>query len=204
MKLLCACEESQRVCQAFRDRGHEAYSCDILPTSGKHPEWHIQGDVRPLLDRDWDMIIAFPPCTFLTVTGNRWFGTKYGAKAEQRYKDRTEAIDFFMLFAQNKCKKIVIENPLGIMSTQFRKPDQIIHPWMFGDPMEKRTCLWLKGVPLLVHTKEVHPPERIHFSSGKTMAAWYAEAFKLKKEDRAKLRSKAFPGIALAMAEQWG
>lgn len=200
MKILVACEESQRVCQAFRDRGHEAFSCDILDTSGNHPEWHIKGDVIPLLDEHWDMIIAFPPCTYLTTTGNRWFNVeKYGEKAKERYKKRGEAIFFFMRIAEARCNKIAIENPVGIMSTLFRKPDQIIQPYYFGDPYEKRTCLWLKNLPPLQPTKIVMPPPRIKYASGKTMPNWYAKLWGNSKE-----RSKTFIGIARAMAEQWG
>jgi hypothetical protein len=229
MKVLVACEESQAVCKAFREKGHEAYSCDIIECSGGHPEWHIQADVLPLLNRQdngnngwhdiyfttmdgkghsvekWDLIIAFPPCTYLTVTGNRWFNVeRYGEKAIQRQKDREEAIQFFMNFANADCDRIAIENPIGIMSTVWRKPDQIIHPYMFGDAFEKKTCLWLKGVAPLDPTEVVDPPERVRFASGKSMPSWYADAWKLPKEERAKLRSKTFPGVAKAMAEQWG
>ena len=221
MRILIACEESQRVCTEFRNRGHEAYSCDIEPCSGGHPEWHINEDVIPLLNGNctfrttdgsehsipgkWDMIIAFPPCTYLTVTGTRWFNVeRYGEKAIQRHKDREEAIRFFMAFANADCEKIAIENPVGIMSSTWRKPNQIINPYEFGDPFEKKTCLWLKGLPELKATDIVEVPPRREFASGKTMPAWYADAFKLPKEERAKLRSKTFPGIAKAMAEQWG
>lgn len=205
MKILVACEESQAVTKEFRRLRHEAYSCDILECSGGHPEWHLQQDVTELLSIKWDMILAFPPCTYLTVTGNRWFNVeKYGEKALKRIEDRKEAINFFMMFANADCEKIVIENPVGIMSTQWRKPDQIIHPYEFGDPYEKKTCLWLKGLPKLELTNIVEPPPRTQFKSGKTMATWYADAIKLPKEDRARLRSKTFPGIAKAMAEQWG
>jgi len=205
MRVLVACEESQVVCKAFRDKGHEAYSCDIEPCSGGFPEWHIQGDVLPLLDKKWDMILAFPPCTFLTVTGNRWFNIeKYGEKAIQRHKDRDEAINFFMSFAKNDCDKIVIENPVGIMSSKYRKPDQIIQPYMFGDPFEKKTCLWLKGLSKLEPTNQVEPSKRTVFKSGKSIPEWYAEAWKLPKKERSKVRSKTFPGIAEAMAAQWG
>ena len=205
MKILIACEESQAVTKEFRNLGHEAYSCDIEPCSGGHPEWHLQQDVTELLKDKWDMIIAFPPCTYLTVTGNRWFNIeKYGEKAIQRHKDRDDAVEFFMMFANADCKKIVIENPVGIMSSEFRKPDQIINPFQFGDAFEKKTCLWIKGLPNLKSTNIVDVPERTKFASGKTMASWYADAFKLPKKERAKLRSKTFPGIAKAMAEQWG
>ena len=220
MKLLVACEESQAVCIEGRKLGHEVYSCDIQECSGGHPEWHIQGDVIPLLngncafktmdgvehriDGKWDMVIAFPPCTFLTVTGNRWFNVeKYGEKAVMRRKCREEAIEFFMEFANADCGKIAIENPIGIMSTTWRRPNQIINPWQFGDSFEKKTCLFLKGLPELEPTKIVEIPPRKKFDSGKTMPSWYAEAWHLPKEERAKLRSKTFPGIAKAMAQQW-
>ena len=221
MRILLACEESQRVCTEFRKKGHEAYSCDIIDQSGGHPEWHIMQDVIPLLNGNceftttdgkkhvivgqWDMIIAFPPCTYLTVTGNRWFNVeRYGEKAIKRYKDRENAIYFFMAFANSDCEKIAIENPVGVMSSEWRKPDQIINPWQFGDSFEKKTCLWLKGLPKLIPTNIVEIPPRKKFDSGKTMPAWYAEVWHLPKEERAKLRSKTFPGIAKAMAEQWG
>ena len=204
MKILVACEESQAVANELRDLGHEAFSCDIEPCSGGHPEWHIQGDVTPLLKQKWDMIIAFPPCTYLTVTGNRWFNVeRYGEKAIQRHKDREEAIKFFMAFANADCPRVAIENPVGIMSSTWRKPNQIINPYEFGDPFEKKTCLWLKGLPELKPTKIVDAPPRKHFDSGKSMPSWYAEAWHLPQEERAKLRSKTFPGIAKAMAEQW-
>ena len=221
MNVLVACEESQRVCIAFRERGHNAFSCDIESCSGGHPEWHIMQDVIPLLngrcgfktmdgidhliDGKWDLIIAFPPCTYLTVTGNRWFNIdRYGEKAIQRHKDRKDAIDFFMAFANADCEKIAIENPVGIMSSEWRKPEQIINPWQFGDAFEKKTCLWLKCLPELTPTNIVEIPQRKKFESGKTMPSWYAEAWHLPKEERSKLRSKTFPGIAKAMAEQWG
>lgn len=205
MRVLVACEESQAVCKEFRRLGHEAYSCDIIPCSGGHPEWHIQQDVIPLLKEKWDMIIAFPPCTYLTVTGNRWFNVeRYGEKAIQRHKDRADAINFFMTFANADCPRIAIENPVGIMSSAWRKPNQIINPFEFGDPFEKKTCLWLKGLPKLKPTNIVDVPPRKRFDSGKSMPSWYAEAWHLPKDERAKLRSKTFPGIARAMAEQWG
>tara|TARA_R110000772_G_scaffold251582_1_gene366646 strand:- start:70 stop:702 length:633 start_codon:yes stop_codon:yes gene_type:complete len=204
LRVLLACEESQEVTKEFRELGHEAFSCDILPCSGGHPEWHRQEDVTHLLKEKWDIIIAFPPCTFLTVTGNRWFNIeKYGEKAIKRHADREEAIKFFMMFANADCERIAIENPVGIMSSHYRKPNQIINPYQFGDPFEKKTCLWLKGLPELTPTNIVTPPPRTQFESGKSMPTWYAEAWKLPKEERAKLRSKTFPGIAKAMAMQW-
>lgn len=206
MKVLVACEESQTVCKAFRERGHEAYSCDILEPSGGHPEWHIQGDaLKAIESQKWDMIIAHPPCTYLTVTGNRWYNVeRYGEKAIQRYRDLEEAIEFFMSIAEADCEHIAIENPVGIMSSRWRKSDQIIEPWQFGDPYEKKTCLWLKGLPKLIPTNIVKVPPRKTFASGRSMPAWYADAWRMPKEERAKLRSKTFPGIAKAMAEQWG
>jgi hypothetical protein len=205
MRVLVACEESQRVCIAFREKGHEAYSCDILPCSGGHPEWHIKGDAINLLNEKWDLIIAHPPCTFLTVTGNRWFNVeRYGDKAKQRIEEREKAIEFFMAFANADCEKIAIENPVGVISSRWRKPDQIIQPYEFGDAFEKKTCLWLKGLPRLKPTNIAQPPERVKFGSGKTMPAWYSEAWRLPKEERARVRSKTFPGIAKAMADQWG
>lgn len=203
MKILLACEKSQEVCKRLRALGHEAYSCDILPCSGGHPEWHIQGDVLPLLEQEWDMIIAFPPCTHLAVSGAAHFAKKIADGRQQ------EGIDFFMKFANAKCEKIAIENPIGIMSKKWRKPDQIIQPWMFGDKFQKSTCLWLKGLPKLVPTNIVEKgefKEWIDLKTGKTkkQPMWFFEALKLSKEERAKVRSKTFPGIADAMANQWG
>ena len=221
MRVLVACEESQRVCIAFREKGHKAYSCDIIECSGGHPEWHIKGDCLPLLNgykkfqtqdgkwhiipKKWDMIIAHPPCTFLTVTGNRWFNIeKYGEKAVVREKERQKAIEFFMKFVNAKCDKIAIENPCGIMSSKWKKPTQIIQPYMFGELMEKKTCLWLKNLPNLKSTDIVKPPERIKFESGKTMPEWYAKLWSLPAKERAALRSKTPWGVARAMAAQWG
>ena len=205
MKVLVACEESQEVCKAFRELGHEAYSCDIQECSGGHPEWHLKQDVIPLLTQEWDLIIAHPPCTFLTVTGNRWFNVeRYGDKAIQRQKDREKAVEFFMQFVNAKCEKIAIENPIGYMSTAYKKPTQIIHPYMFGDPARKATCLWLKGLPKLTPTNIVEPII-IHYQNGKgTDNPWHMETMKLPPKERSKARSKTFPGIAKAMAEQWG
>ena len=203
MKVLVACEESQAVCKEFRKLGHEAYSCDIVPCSGGHPEWHLQQDVLPLLKEKWDMIIAFPPCTYLTVTGNRWFNIdRYGEKAIQRHKDRKEAIDFFMAIANADCDKIAIENPVGIMSSQWRKPDQYIEPYMFGDPEKKKTGIWLKGLPLLKPTNIVEPVI-IHCKSGANEPRWHMETMHLPKEERSRVRSQTFIGIAKAMASQW-
>ena len=197
MKILVACEESQAVTIELRKLGHDAYSCDIQECSGGHPEWHIQGDVTHQLKKTWDMIIAFPPCTDLAVSGAAWF--------EQKRKDGRQqaSIDFFMLFANANCERIAIENPVGIMSTHWRKPDQKIQPYWFGDEAQKTTCLWLKGLPNLEPTSIVGKGEFITHKSGKTRPKWFADAFKLSPEERRKVRSKTFQGIAKAMAEQW-
>jgi len=198
MKALVACEESQAVTKALRAADVEAYSCDILPCSGGHPEWHVQGDVTPLLEQEWDMIIAFPPCTHLANAGARWF--------EEKRKDgrQQEGIEFFKLFTNLKCPRVAIENPAGIMSTLWRQPDQIIYPYQFGDPVKKRTCLWLKGLPPLEPTNIVGVPERVRFASGRVMSKWYYDTFNhVTGKKRAQLRSKTFPGIAAAMAQQW-
>lgn len=209
MKVLIACEESQAVCMAFRKYGHQAFSCDIQPCSGGHPEYHIQGDaLQALFLDDWDLVIVHPPCTFLTSTGNRWFNVdRYGDKAIKRLKDRQDAADFFMCFVYYALiyhKRVAIENPIGFMSTYYRKPDQIVQPYMFGDPFEKRTGLWLFNLDPLIPTNIVSPPERVVFSSGKSMPVWYAELWSLPKDERSRLRSVTFPGIADAMASQWG
>lgn len=214
MNVLVACEESQRVCTAFREKGHNAFSCDILPCSGGHPEWHIQGDALELLNSHiqleglsheyygikpfrtmdgeyhfvigkWDLIIAFPPCTHLAVSGARYF--------EQKRKDgrQQKGIDFFMEFTKADCEKIAIENPIGIMSTHYRKPDQIIQPWMFGHGETKATCLWLKNMPKLEPTNIV---------DGREQRIWRMPP----GPERAKERSKTFEGIAKAMANAWG
>ena len=229
MKILVACEESQAVTKELRRLGHEAYSCDIIECSGGHPEWHIKTDVLPLLNGNvgfktddgeehvvvgkWDMIIAFPPCTHLAVSGAAHFEKKR-EDGRQRW-----GIDFFCHFLSADCDRISIENPVGIISGDYipkwfpdlaerfdlpRKPTQIIHPWMFGDNYSKSTCLWLKGLPKLTSTNIVEKPPRKQFESGKTMPAWYADVWHLPKEERAKLRSKTFPGIAKTFAQQWG
>lgn len=220
LKILIACEESQVICAELRSLGYEAYSCDILSCSGGHNEWHIQEDVIPLLSgcctfktadgvehsisRPWDLIIAHPPCTYLSTVGNRWLNVeKYGDKARQRLADREAAVEFFMKIAEAPCEHICIENPVGIMSTRWHKPDQIIQPYQFGDPFEKRTCLWLKGLEPLQHTNVVEPEPRIKYASGKTMPAWYDKAWHLPKEERSRVRSKTFPGIGKAIAEQF-
>lgn len=185
MRVLVACEESQAVTIELRRLGHEAYSCDIEMCSGGHPEWHLQQDVLPLLSERWDMILAFPPCTDLASSGARWFPEKRADGRQQR------SIDFFMRFVNAPCEKIAIENPIGIMSSHYRKPDQIVQPWQYGHGETKATCLWLKGLPPLRPTNIVSGRQpRIHHMPP--------------SPDRAKLRARTFPNIARAMAEQWG
>jgi hypothetical protein len=235
MNVLIACEESQRVCTAFREKGHNAFSCDILPCSGGHPEWHIMDDVLSIINPHqisesfygivfrtmngdayairgkWDLIIAFPPCTKLTNTGNRWFNIeRYGEKAIQRHKDRKDAAEFFMAFWNADCDIVVIENPIGYMSTYFRKPDQIIHPYYFAEKEDdencerKATCLWFRGVkPLKYQIK--YKPRIIHYKNGKgTDSPWHMNTISLPPEERATARSKTYNGVAKAMADQWG
>jgi hypothetical protein len=215
-KILIACEESQAVCKEFRSLGYEAYSCDILPESGGNPEWHIQDDLFNVLNQGWDMMIAFPPCTYLSVSGAQWYyhpGDKDlpikerrpHPKYPNRNNDRQDAKEFFIKLYSSNIKQIAIENPVGIMNTQFIKPTQIIQPWMFGDEATKTTCLWLKNLPRLQPTNIVGKGERTVFASGKSHPKWYAEALAKAKtpEERRNLRSKTFPGIAKAMAKQW-
>jgi len=217
MKVLIACEESQAVCKAFRELGHEAYSCDILDCSGGHPEWHIKEDVLKVIIREhWDMMIAFPPCTHLAVSGAAWF--------EEKRKDgrQKQGIDFFMEMVNAPIEKIAIENPIGIMSKIYKSPSQIIQPYFFGDPFQKTTCLWLKNLPPLYHNEDINlfdshithtkdKGEMFEWKDGKTgklkrQPMWFYEAFlnAKTKAERSTIRSKTFPGIARAMAEQWG
>jgi hypothetical protein len=184
VRVLVACEFSQTVTKAFRARGHEAYSCDVLPTEW-NPDWHFQGDVRQFLrmSRPWDLMIAHPPCTHLAVSGARWMKDK-GSLVD-------EALDFVRALMDAPIPKIAIENPVSIISSRIRKPDQIIHPWQFGHGEVKATCLWLKGLPKLTPTNIVegrHP--KVHRMPP--------------SPDRWKERSRTYPGIAAAMAEQWG
>ena len=234
LKVLVACEESQRVCTEFRRLGHEAYSCDIIECSGGHPEWHIMQDVLPLLNGDcefttcdgvvhkiegkWDLIIAHPPCTHLAVSGAAWF--------EQKRNDgrQKQGIELFCSFFNSNCEHIAIENPIGIISGDYikkyfpnlslryglpRKPTVIIQPWMFGDNYSKSTCLWLTDLPNLVPSVIEQPElewfEWVDKKSGKKkrQPKWFADAWKLPPDERGKVRSKTFPGIAKAMAEQW-
>ena len=205
MKILVACEESQAVTKELRVLGYEAYSCDLLPCSGGHPEWHLQIDVFEVIGNgtQWDMMIAFPPCTDLAVSGARHFERKIADGSQQR------SIDFFMKLVNAPIDKIAIENPIGIMSGKYRKPDQIIQPLQFGDKAQKSTCLWLKNLPKLEPTDIVEKGEFFEFTSKKgekkRMPMWYYKALQEAKtpEQRRTLRSKTFQGIAKAMATQW-
>lgn len=212
MKVLIACEESQAVCKEFRKLGHEAYSADIIDCSGGHPEWHIKGDVLDILNDGWDMMIAFPPCTHLCVSGAAWFAEKIKDGRQQ------QGIDFFMSIVNAPIEKIAVENPVGIMSSKYREPSQIIQPYYFGDKAQKTTCLWLKNLRPLFHCaeddlfyKKTHTEhgELFEWIDGKTgkekrQPKRVADAWKLPANERAKIRSKTFPGIAKAMATQWG
>lgn len=196
---------------AFRERGFTAYSCDIQEPSGGHPEWHILGDALKALNViHWDLLIAHHPCTYLAVTGNRWFNiAEYGEKAVRRMEAREEAAALFMAFVNADVCKIAIENPVGYMSTYYRKPDCIIQPYEFGDHARKKTCLWLKNLPVLKPTNIVSAGEITSGGFSIGASANYARDEKGKiirwNDPRTKkIRSKTFPGIAKAMAEQWG
>ena len=193
MKILVACEESQAVTIELRKLGHEAYSCDIEPCSGRHPEWHLQQDVIPLLKEKWDMIIAFPPCTFISNAGaaHLWKGHKLN---EERYRKGLQAKEFFMMFYSCKCDKVAIENPVSSKIFDIPKHTQQIQPWQFGHPVQKKTRLWLKGLPELQPTHIVKPTQSCHDSN-----TWFSKGGK----DRQRNRAKTFPGIAKAMAYQW-
>ena len=219
MKILVACEESQAVTIELRKLGHEAYSCDIEPCSGGHPEWHIMEDVTFLVDgfnvfktvdgvrhtsllgRNWDMIIAFPPCTYLTNAGARHLWKNHELNQE-RYEKGLEGKKFFMMFYNANCEKIAIENPTPSRIYELPEKSQVIQPYMFGHPFTKRTQLWLKGLPLLLPTEEVEP-ERTWCPSGSYSGKHGDKHRGMFTTDRAKNRSKTFPGIAKAMAEQW-
>jgi hypothetical protein len=216
MRVLVGCEESQAVTKEFRRLGHEAFSCDILPCSGGHPEWHYQKDIFEVMNFGWDIGIFFPPCTHLTVSGAMHFKQKIADGRQQ------QGIDFFMAMINAPIERIAVENPIGIMSKTYRKPDQIIQPYFFGDGFTKSTCLWLKNLPLLQHYKTIdlfndkvthvdtsnEYKEWICKKTGKMkrQQMWYYNALlnAKTKEERSTIRSKTFPGIARAMAEQWG
>jgi len=209
MKILVACEESQAVTKELRKLGHEAFSCDLLPCSGGHPEWHYQQDVFEVIDKGWDMMIAHPPCTFLAVSGARWLYNKDGSKNVERWENQAKALDFVQKLMDVPINKIAIENPISVISSNIRKPDQIVQPWQFGDKAQKSTCLWLKNLPKLEPTDIVEKGEFIEFISKKGVKKrqpkWYFEALKNAKTpaERRTLRSKTFKGMAEAMAEQW-
>lgn len=231
LNILVACEESQRVCEEFRKLGHNAYSCDLLPCSGGHPEWHFNHDVLQVIkekggmlqngewvyiEGNWDLMVAHPPCTYLAVSGAKWYyhpedgnlpieKRRPHPKFPNRASDREEAVDFFITLAKADIKYIAIENPVGIINTRWRKPDQVVQPYHFGDSASKKTCLWLKNLPPLEYTNVVDPGEYIEFSSGKRIPKWYSDGFTKTKsaEERRTWRSKTFPGFAKALAEQW-
>ena len=212
MKVLIACEESQRVCLSFRALGHEAYSADIQKPSGGHLEFHILGDVAPLLNgggfftmdgvfhfvERWDIIIAHPPCTYLSFAGYKYLNIdKYGEKAKERYKLREDAFEFAMKCYNANCEHVCIENPKGYINQKFRSPDCVINPFDFGEPYRKRTCLWLRGLPPLIPTYQIPPPVPVKVdSSGK--ARYFTDSTRNQKE-----RSVTFQGIADAMAFQF-
>ena len=233
MKVLVACEESQRVCIAFREKGHEAYSCDILEPSGGHPEWHVRGDCLKILSGGgittmdgieheidkWDLLIAHPPCTYLSNVATRQYSLKCCPPDAVigRWEERAKAAIFFMRFALADIPKICVENPIGFMNNNYRKPDQIIHPYYFAESAEdeenyheKRTCLWLKGLEPLRRTSELPKPGPMYICQGeksKGKKIGWCEGMRNitgGQTERAKARSKTFPGIAKAMAEQWG
>ena len=202
MRVLVACEESQEVCKAFREKGHEAYSCDIVECSGGHPEWHIQADALELLKMKWDMIIAFPPCTYMTNAGAVRMRVK-GEIVAERYEKAMKAKEFFMNFYNADCPKIAIENPTPMKLVGLPVYTQAIQPYEYGHPYSKRTCLWLKGLPILMPTKVIthHEP---YINGGSKNADGSYRKFQGRRERDPKLRSKTFPGIAKAMADQWG
>ena len=210
MKILVACEESQAITIEFRKLGHKAYSCDILPCSGGHPEWHIQGDaIKEAYSGKYDMMIAHPPCTYLSVAGAWAMYNKDGSINEIRKKNQNDALDFVKKLMNAPIDKIAIENPVSVISSQIRKPDQIIQPWMFGDKASKSTCLWLKNLPKLVPHTMIKPKleyfEWTDKKSGKKkkMERWMYDIRCKGVKERAKLASKTFPGIAEAIAKQW-
>jgi hypothetical protein len=213
LNVLIACEFSGTVRDAFRKLGHIAVSCDLEPTDA--PGLHHQGSVLEILDKNpfndqpWDLLVAHPPCTYLTLAGNRWFKPEYADKFPTRIQDRQDGVDFFMKLMHADIPHICVENPIGVMSSLFRKPDQIIQPWQFGDPFQKSTCLWTKNLPNLTHTNVVDKGEFFEWTDKKTgkvkrQAQWYMDALKGKSAyERQKIRNKTFQGIADAIAEQY-
>lgn len=202
MKVLVACEESQRVCISFRDLGHEAYSCDIQPCSGGHPEWHIKDDALNVINDGWDIIIAHPPCTYLTNASAVRMRVK-GEIVQERYEKAMEAKEFFMQFLNADCPKICVENPVPLKLVGLPPYTQIIQPYQFGEPWSKRTCLWLKGLPKLEPT-EIIADHQPWVNGGCKDAHGNYRKFQGRKERDPKSRAKTFWGIARAMAEQWG
>lgn len=209
-EILIACEESQAITKAFRKLGYNAYSCDLLPCSGGHPEWHIQGDAfAEAYSGKYDMMIAHPPCTYLAVSGARWLYNKDGSRNEERWQNQAEALDFVRDLMTAPIKHIAIENPISVISSQIRKPDQIVHPYMFGDKASKSTCFWLKNLPKLEPTNIVEKGEFVEWigknGKKKRQAKWYLDALANAKtpEERRTLRSKTFQGMADAIAKQW-
>lgn len=231
MKVLVACEESQRVCIAFREKGHEAYSCDIQDCSGGHSEWHIKGDVLKILNpyvggctrgiwfrtedgerhyvELWDLIIAHPPCTYLTNAGMCNFTRKNSDNKYRLHRLRKllAGVEFVNAIWDCDCAKVAIENPVGVLSTYFSKPTQIIHPWEYGDSVNKSTCLWLKGLSPLIPTNIVDKDTIVKWGNGKKISKWYRDTLAQcggDLIDLSRIRSQTFEGIAKAMAEQWG
>ena len=193
LRVLVACEYSGAVRDELINLGYmNVVSCDLLPGEGVYYQNHYQGDVFDIISRDWDLMIAHPPCTHLAVSGARWF--------KDKQQEQEEALAFVRTLMDAPIPHIAIENPVSVISSRIRKPDQIVQPWMFGDPFTKTTCLWLKGLPPLVHTEIVDKGERHVTKSGKSLPAWYNLP---PSEDRAKIRSKTFDGMAKAMAKQW-
>ena len=206
MNVLIACEESQAVCKAFRERGHNAFSCDLKPCTGGHPEWHIQGDVLPLLDGKWDLIIAHPPCTYMSKAGARWMYPTAGNISQERLAKAMEAKEFFLKILNADCDRIAIENPRPLKVVDLPKPSQVIQPYQFGHPYSKATCLWLKGLPPLEPTEVLteYKPYCPSNTGGVTRGQSYNKGGAIRAADDCVNRSKTFDGIAKAMAEQWG
>ena len=203
MKVLVGCEESGVVRDAFRKLGHDAWSCDILPCSGD-PTYHLQMDVFEAIKlKQWDLAIFHPPCTYLTTTGNKWMKPEFKERFPEREQQRKDAIKFFIDLYNVDIPRIAIENPVGVMSSEFRKPDQYVHPYYFGDPHSKKTGLWLKNLPLLVPTNIVEPQFYIYKNGGKD-PIWHVETMKLPPDERSRVRSKTFQGLADAFAKQYG
>lgn len=203
MNVLIGCEESGVVRDAFRKLGHDAWSCDLLPCSGD-PMYHLQMDVFEAIKlKHWDLAVFHPPCTYLTITGNKWMKPEFIDRFPDRKQQRKEAIKFFIDLYNVDIPKTAIENPVGIMSSEWRKPDQYVHPYYFGDPHSKKTGLWLKNLPKLVPTDIVEPQFYIYKNGGRD-PIWHVETMKLPPDERARVRSKTFPGLAAQMAIQWG